>query len=99
MLGRCIKEYISSAGMKYGAVADRAEIPQNVFSAIINEKRKITAEEYFSICKALDVPLDQFYVASLGSQGHYHKGTGKSASLGSNKAMNFAKGKERLAIP
>lgn len=61
MLGIRIKEYIASSGLKFGAVADRAGIPLNVFSAIINGKRKITAEEYFSICKALNVPLEQFY--------------------------------------
>lgn len=60
MLGGKIKEYINRNGMKYGAVAERAEIAQNTFSAMINGKRKITAEEYFMICKALNVPLDTF---------------------------------------
>lgn len=64
MLGFRIKEYISKCGLKFGVVADKAGIPLNVFSAMINGKRKITAEEYFSICKALDVPLEQFYSAS-----------------------------------
>lgn len=60
MLGIRIKEYITDSGLKFGAVAERAGIPQNVFSAMINGKRKITAEEYFLICKALNVPLEQF---------------------------------------
>lgn len=64
MLGFRIKEYITQCGLKFGVVADRAGIPLNVFSAMINGKRKITAEEYFSICKALGVPLEQFYSAS-----------------------------------
>lgn len=64
MLGFRIKEYMTQCGLKYGVIADRAGIPLNVFSAIINGKRKITAEEYFSICKALGVPLEQFYSAS-----------------------------------
>ena len=64
MLGFRIKEYISQCGLKFGVVADRAGIPLNVFSAMINGKRKITAEEYFSICKALGVPLEQFYNVS-----------------------------------
>lgn len=60
MLGLRIKEYITQTGLKFGAVADRAGIPLNVFSAMINGKRKITAEEYFSICNALGVSLEQF---------------------------------------
>lgn len=64
MLGNRIKEYITNAGLKFGVIADRAGIPQNVFSAMINGKRKITAEEYFSICEALNVPLDQFRAAT-----------------------------------
>lgn len=60
MLGIRIKEYIADSGLKFGAVADRAGIPQQIFSAMINGKRKITAEEYFEICKALNVPLEKF---------------------------------------
>lgn len=60
MLGIRIKEYIAESGLKFGAVADRAGIPQQIFSAMINGKRKITAEEYFDICKALNVPLEKF---------------------------------------
>lgn len=61
MLGCRIKEYINRMGLKLGAVAERAGIPLNTFSAMMNGKRKITAEEYFSICNALNVPLDEFY--------------------------------------
>ena len=60
MLGFRIKEYITQSGLKFGVIADRAGIPLNTFSAMINGKRKITAEEYFSICNALGVPLEQF---------------------------------------
>lgn len=60
MLGIRIKEYMTKCGLKFCAVADRAGIPLNVFSAMINGKRKITAEEYFLICNALEVPLEQF---------------------------------------
>ena len=51
MIGTQIKNYIYGAGLKYGPVAEKAGIPLNVFSAIINNKRKITVEEYFAICK------------------------------------------------
>lgn len=60
MLGLRIREYILENGLKLGYVADAVNIPMNVFSAMMNGKRKITAEEYFMICKALGVPLEMF---------------------------------------
>lgn len=62
MLGMKIKEYIVQTGLKIGVVAERAGIPINTFSAMVNGKRRITAEEYFSICNALNVPLEKFVV-------------------------------------
>lgn len=60
MLGTAIKAHIDSEGLKMKSVAEKADIPLNIFSAIVNEKRKITAEEYFAICAALNVPLEKF---------------------------------------
>lgn len=60
MLGVKVKEYIVQTGLKIGVVAERAGIPVNTFSAMLNGKRRITAEEYFSICNALNVPLEKF---------------------------------------
>lgn len=60
MLGLKIKEYIVSSGLKLGVIADKAGIARNVFSSMMNGKRKITAEEYFSICNVLNVPLGSF---------------------------------------
>ena len=60
MFGARIKEYISQKGLKLGAVANKAGIPLNTFSAIVNGKRKITVEEYVRICAALGVPFEQF---------------------------------------
>lgn len=60
MLGERIKDYILGEGLKLGAVAERVGVPMNTFSTMMNGSRKITAEEYFAICKALNVPLDKF---------------------------------------
>ena len=60
MLSEKIKKYIANSGYKINAIAERAGLPANTFSAMINGKRKITAEEYFAICKALGVALDYF---------------------------------------
>lgn len=64
MIGAEIKNYISEAGLKFGAVAEKAGIPANTFSAMMNGKRKITVEEYFMICKALNVSPEEFYKRS-----------------------------------
>ena len=60
MLGLRIRSYIIESGMKLGAIAEKANIPMQTFSAMMTGKRKITAEEYFSICRILGVPLDTF---------------------------------------
>lgn len=60
MLGAQIREYIVSSGLKLGSIAEKTGIPMNTFSAMMNGKRKITAEEYFAICVALNVPLETF---------------------------------------
>lgn len=60
MVGSRIKAYIDESGMDYGTVAEKAGIKRRIFSAMLNEKRKIKTEEYYLICKALDVPLNQF---------------------------------------
>ena len=60
MLGTRIREYITESGLKMGVIAEKANIPLNTFSAMMNGKRKITAEEYFTICKILNVPLEKF---------------------------------------
>ena len=52
MLGAEIKNYISETGLKMSVIAEKANIPANTFSAMMNDKRKITAEEYFAICIA-----------------------------------------------
>lgn len=64
MLGVRIREYIIETGLKLGSVADAAGIPMNTFSAMMNGKRKITAEEYFTICGVLGVPLEKFVSAA-----------------------------------
>ena len=60
MLSERIRAYIEESGVKFGVIAERIGIPMNTFSAMMNGKRKITAEEYFAICRALGVPLEQF---------------------------------------
>lgn len=60
MLGGKIKRHMDDKGLKYSHVAEEAQIPCQIFSAMINGKRAIKAEEYFSICKALGVEPNEF---------------------------------------
>lgn len=55
-----IREYIIKSGLKFGAVAEKAHIKPTTFCSMMRGDRKITAEEYFSICAVLGVPLDTF---------------------------------------
>lgn len=59
-MGAKIKIYIQEEGLKFKAIADRVGIPLNIFSAMLNGKRKITADEYVAICRTLNVPLEKF---------------------------------------
>ncbi len=59
-MGAKIKLNIQEEGLKFKAIADRVGIPLNIFSAMLNGKRKITADEYVAICRALNVPLEKF---------------------------------------
>ena len=59
-MGSRIKEYILKAGLKQNVIAERAGIPESIFSAILNNKRKITVDEYFAICDALNVSIVTF---------------------------------------
>ncbi len=61
-MGAKIKNYIQEEGLKYKAIADRIGVPLNSFSAMLNGKRRITADEYVKICKALNVPLETFVI-------------------------------------
>ena len=60
MLGKKIKQYLDDNGIRYSHVAEKTGIPMNVFSPMLNEKREIKANEYFSICFALKLPLEKF---------------------------------------
>lgn len=60
-LGLKIKRYIESKGLKLSSVAEKSNISISAFSAIMHDKRKISAEEYFAICEALNVSVSFFY--------------------------------------
>lgn len=60
MCGLRIKEYLDNKGIRYSFVSEKTGIPMNILSPTLNGKRKMSAEEFILICKALNVPTDYF---------------------------------------
>lgn len=55
-----VRTYIGEKGLKQKAVAQKAEIPNNTFNAILNGKRTMYAEDLRAICLALNVSPELF---------------------------------------
>ena len=61
MKGSDIKVYLVKNGIKQIHIAEKAGIPENIFSMMMNDKRRIEVNEYMRICDAIGVPLEQFH--------------------------------------
>ena len=61
-VGRRINEFMKSSGIKQHFLAQEIGLPDATVSAMLNLKREIRVEEYWRICKALNVPLETFLV-------------------------------------
>ena len=55
MKGSDIKKYLIENG-----ISEKTGIPSPILNMILNDNRKIEANEYMRICDALGVPLEQF---------------------------------------
>lgn len=60
MVGQKIKKYLDDNGIKYSFVADKIGMPMNMFSPLLSGKRKMSAEEYLLICKAIGINANHF---------------------------------------
>lgn len=60
MKGSDIKRYLEANGIKQTFVAKRTGISEPILSMMLNDNRKIEANEYMKICDAIGVPLEQF---------------------------------------
>lgn len=58
--GRNIKNYLDRHGIRQKFISEKTGISENTLSAMLNGNRRIEVNEYISICKALDVPLNTF---------------------------------------
>lgn len=61
MLGQKIKEYLISNGITQAFVCSKTRISAPTLCSMLNGDRKILAEEYFLICKALNLDFKFFY--------------------------------------
>ena len=55
-----IKRYISEAGIKQSVLAQKSSITENALTLSLNGKRRLAADEYVRLCRALGVGLDFF---------------------------------------
>lgn len=69
MVGKQVKEYLQSIGMKQNFAAGKLGIPQSTFNSMLLEKQKMDVDTYFRICEFLGVPIDQFCPARVPCNG------------------------------
>lgn len=60
MKGTDIKNYLEENGIKQSFLSEKTGIPAPILNMMLNDNRKIEANEYMRICDALYLPLDYF---------------------------------------
>ena len=60
MVQQKIKEYMNAKGIKYSWVANKLGMSNTTFGTIMNGTRTLKADEFFAICKSLEVPPETF---------------------------------------
>lgn len=60
MIAARIKDYISKLGLDINSIASNINMPVKTLAEMLNGDTKLTAETYFYLCNALNVPITQF---------------------------------------
>lgn len=68
MISLKIKEYLDEKGIKYSYLSKKSGIPMNLLSPTLNGKRKLSVEEYFTICEVLGLPAETFAPGNRSSE-------------------------------
>lgn len=55
-----IADYISANGIKQSFIVEKTGLNKNVISGILTSSRKMSADEYVQICKALNKTPNDF---------------------------------------
>ena len=58
-----MRDYIYTEGLKISVIEERAGLPKKTLSPILLGKRKMSVEEYISLCRALSVDYSLFMPA------------------------------------
>ena len=61
---KSICEAVTKSGIKQKVIAERMGISEQVLSAILTGKRKIYADEFFNLCKAIGKKPSDVYKAT-----------------------------------
>lgn len=59
-VGEKIRAYIEEAGITQKWLSEKTDIPTSKLNLALNGKRRMTFEEYSTICWALNVSADRF---------------------------------------
>ncbi len=59
-INKKLSEYISSRGIKQTYISQKTGISQDAVSRILNGTRRISADEFLSICAALEIDTNIF---------------------------------------
>ena len=60
MIGEKIGEYLDENGITQAFLAEKAKMTPISVSMMVNGTRKVSAEEYIRICRALKLDLEYF---------------------------------------
>lgn len=60
MIGERIGEYLDQNGITQAFLAAKARMTPTSVSMVVNGTRKVSAEEYIRICRALKLDLEYF---------------------------------------
>lgn len=67
MIGQAILKYLKEKGITQTSIAERTGMGISTLNAILHGNRRIEVEEYFKICKVLEVSFDTFYIDKKAS--------------------------------
>lgn len=60
-----VTQYIREMGIKQNVIAAKTGLSENAVSAILNNRRKMSADEFANICKAIGKEPNDFMVAEV----------------------------------
>ena len=64
LVSLAIKDYLTAHGIKQSFVAEKCGWSKQKTNCIVNGKQKITADEMRTVCDAVGVPYDYFFIAA-----------------------------------